>query len=165
LPKGIVGKPREFGVKLRLDMSRNKYITNYKVYEGNPSDATMLEEAVALHAQIFGEDFKAGAADRAFYDAEKIAALNEEYDIDFVIPHKKDRSKKLTKRRQRIYDKRSAEEAKISEGKRMCRLGKSLYKGLAGDEMWTSMSVWVLNMRTLVRDITRRPKLLAAFSI
>lgn len=32
LPKGKVGKLLEFGDKLRVDMSRNGYVTNFKVY-------------------------------------------------------------------------------------------------------------------------------------
>lgn len=42
LPKGKISKPCEFGVKLRVDMSTNDYITNYKLYLGNRADVGML---------------------------------------------------------------------------------------------------------------------------
>jgi len=38
LPKGKISKPCEFGVKLRIDMSGNGYITRYELYKGNYAD-------------------------------------------------------------------------------------------------------------------------------
>ncbi len=65
LPKGKVHKPCEFGVKVRLDMSENQYITAYEVYPGNPAEAGMTEKVVRKHAAEFGEEFKGAAMDRA----------------------------------------------------------------------------------------------------
>lgn len=58
-PKGKVGKPVEFGDKLRVDMSRNGYVTNFKVYKGNPADVTMLEDCIKEHHKAFKDTFKA----------------------------------------------------------------------------------------------------------
>jgi hypothetical protein len=54
---------------------------------------------------------------------------------------------------------RSAEEAKISEGKRTVGLGKSYYKGFEGDEIWTTLSILALNSRQLLRDMRRNPQI------
>ena len=164
LPKGKVGKPVEFGAKLRIDMSKNGYVTNYKLYKGNPADVSMLEESIKEHHENYGTSFKAAALDRGFYDEQKIAEYEEKYTITLAIPHKKDRSKKLGRKKEKLYNKRSAIEAKISEGKRMCGLGKSLYKGFEGDEIWTAMGLMTLNMRKLLRDVKKRPKLLYRLS-
>jgi hypothetical protein len=64
LPKGKVRKPCEFGTKLRIDMTGEKYITNYQVYEGNPNDVTMLDDIIQDHKNIFAESFKNAGMDR-----------------------------------------------------------------------------------------------------
>jgi hypothetical protein len=164
LPKGKVGKPVEFGDKLRIDMSGNGYVTNYKLYTGNPSEATMLEESIEQHKEVFKEKFRAAGFDRAFYDESKIDELEKEYEVILAIPHKKDRLKPMGKRKEKIYNKRSAIEAKISEGKRMCGLNKSLYKGFEGDLIWTSLSIFALNIRQIMRDISKKPGLITRFA-
>lgn len=164
LPKGKVGKPVEFGDKLRIDMSGNGYVTNWDLYIGNPNDVTMLEDAIDYHKNIFEEKFYAAGLDRGFYDEKRIAELEERHNILLAIPHKKDRTRKLGKQKERIYNKRSAIEAKISEGKRMYGLDKSLYHGFDGDLIWTAMSVFSLNIKKLLRDINKRPKLIFKFS-
>lgn len=163
LPKGKIGKPVEFGAKLRIDMSGNGYITNWKLYEGNPGDVTMLEDVISYHKNSFNEDFKAAGFDRGFYDEEKILEYESKYEIQLAIPHKKNRNHKMGKRKEKIYNKRAAIEAKISEGKRMCGLNKSLYKGFDGDKIWTSMGILSLNIRKLLRVISTNPKLLNKF--
>jgi len=83
-----------------------------------------------------------------------------------AIPHKKDRTRKMGKRKNKIYNKRAAIEAKISEGKRMCGLTKSLYKGFEGDQIWTSipMCIFGLNIRKVLRDISVKPGLMKKFA-
>lgn len=163
LPKGKLNRPCEFGVKMRIDMSGNNYITNYKLYLGNIADVTMLEDSVKEHAKIFGQEFKGGSMDRAFYDEDRIKKLENKYNIDLAIAHKKDRNKKMSKIKEALYRQRAAIEAKISEGKRMCGLGKSLFKGFDGDKIWASFSVMALNIRKLLRDIIAKPTLMNIF--
>ena len=160
LPKGKVHKGCEFGHKLRVDMSGDGYITNYRLYRGNPADVGMLEDTVKEHAERFGKKFKAGAMDRGFYNEPKIEELEKRYGICLAIPHKTDRSKKLTRRKQRLYDRRSGIESKISEGKRMVGLDKSYYRGYEGDVIWSALSILALNIRKLLRDVRIKPKLM-----
>ncbi|MBN2769055.1 MAG: transposase [Spirochaetes bacterium] len=164
LPKGKVGKPVEFGDKLRIVMSGNGYVTNWELYQGNPSDVTMLKDAIHTHDSVFGFDFKAAGFDRGFYDEEKIIEYENEFNILLAIPHKKDRTKQMGKRKDKIYNKRAAIEAKISEGKRMCGLKKSLYNGFEGDQIWTSMAILGLNIRKTLRDINKSPRLMKKFA-
>jgi len=159
LPKGKVHKPCEFGVKVRLDMSDNQYITNYDVYTGNASEAGMTETAVEKHAAVFKEEFEGAAMDRAFYDGEKNKELEEKYNISLAIPHKKDRNTKLPKKKESLYNKRAAIEAKISEGKRMYGLDRCRYKGFAGDKICVALSVFALNAAKFVRDVNKNPRL------
>lgn len=160
LPKGKVHRPCEFGVKLRVDMVEGGYISNWRLYTGNPADVGMLEEAVGQHAQAFGQEFEAAAMDRGFYDEQKIQHLERNHGIALAIPHRRDRRTVLKGKKRRLYRRRAAEEAKISEGKRMVGLGKSYYKGLEGDEIWTTLSILALNTRQLLRDMSKNPKIL-----
>jgi len=64
LPKGKISKPCEFGLKLRLDMSKNSYITNHKLYTKNIAGINIIEESVKSHAKVFGRKFSGGAADK-----------------------------------------------------------------------------------------------------
>jgi len=163
LPKGKVNKLCEFGTKLRIDMTGNKYITNYKLYQGNPSDVTMLDDIIEEHSKIFSTKFKTAGMDRGFYDGEKIRELENEYNILLVIPHKKRTGNPLSKRKQKIYDKRAGIEAKISEGKRVTGLNKSYYKGFDGDRITAILGIWSLNVRQLLRDMKEKPTLIKRF--
>ena len=159
LPKGKVHKPCEFGVKVRLDQSENHYITNYEIYEGNPNESGMLSDVIKKHDEVFHEEFEGGAMDRGYYDEQKKRELEEEYKIMLAIPHKKDRNKKMDKKEKKLYDNRSAIEAKISEGKRMAGLGKCYDKGIEKHKIWVSLSVFILNARQLMRDMSKNKEL------
>lgn len=159
LPKGKVNKPCEFGVKVRIDQSENNYITNYEIYEGNPNESGMLEDVIDKHDKIFHEEFEGGAMDRGYFDEKKKLELEEKYNIVLAIPHKKDRNKKMGRKEKKIYDKRSAIEAKISEGKRTAGLGKSYDKGIEKHKIWISLSVFILNARHLIRDMSKNKEL------
>jgi len=65
---------------------------------------------------MFGKEFKKGAMDRSFYDEKKINELENKYDISLAISYKKNWTKKLIKKKQKLYNQRSAIESKISEG-------------------------------------------------
>jgi hypothetical protein len=87
------------------------------------SDIDTLEDAVEDHLKKFGKKFKEASADRAYYDRDLIEELEEKHKIKIAILHKK-RKEPLPKDKKDLYKKRSAIEAKISEGKRMTGMGK-----------------------------------------
>ena len=70
----------------------------------------------------------------------------------------------MGKDKDELYNKRAAIEAKISEGKRMCGLDKSNYRGYEGDKMWAALSVMALNIRKLIRDVSKNPELMLRFA-
>ena len=163
LPKGKIGKPCEFGSKLALSMAANGYISSHTLYSENVADISTLENVISDHKSKFGHYFEAAAADRAYYDEELMASLERKHNIALSIPHKKRRDRLLEDSRQDLYDKRAAIEAKISEAKRMYGLSKSYYSGFDGDRMWAALAIMATNMRKLLRDIDRNPKLMLKF--
>ena len=164
LPKGKVGKPCEFGTKLSLSMSANGYITGHKLYDSNIADILTLKEAVGIHSKTFGKQFLGAAADRAYYDEDLNNTLEKKHKIALAIPHKKNRNTLMGEDKDKLYNKRAAIEAKISEGKRMYGLDKSYYKGYDGDKMWACLGIMALNIRKLIRDINKNPKLMLRFA-
>lgn len=163
LPKSRPGKPCAFGAKLALSLSRNGYITDHSLYDRNIADIDTLEHMLKNHLSTFGKKFKAASADRAYYDKDLIEKLEEKYKVELAIPHKKRRDMPLTAKKEALYRKRAAIEAKISEGKRMTGLGKSYYKGFTGDRIWASLSVLALNLRQVLKDMAREPELIYEF--
>ena len=164
LPKSRPGKvPCAFGAKLSLSVTGNGYITEHKLYNKNIADIDTLAQVLKRHKEAFGKKFKAASADRAYYDKDLIEDLEEKHSIILAIPHKKRRDFPITAKKKLLYKKRSAIEAKISEGKRMTGLSKSYYKGFAGDRMWAGLSVLALNLRQLLKDINKKPELIYEF--
>lgn len=163
LPKSRPGKaPCAFGAKLSLCLSGNGYITDYGLYNRNIADIDTMAQVVKNHKEVFGNKFKGLSADRAYYDKDLIEDMEEKHKIICAIPHKK-RKEGLPANKARLYKKRSAIEAKISEGKRMTGLSKSYYKGFEGDRMWAGLSVLALNLRQLLKDMNKKPKLICQF--
>jgi len=162
LPKSRPGKPCAFGAKLSLSVSGNGYVTGHTLYDRNIADIDTLKDIVETHSNTFGRKFKAASADRAYYDKNLIEELEEKHKIEIAIPHKK-RKEPMDKGRESLYRKRSAIEAKISEGKRMTGMGKSYYRGFSGDRIWAGLSVLTLNLRQLLKDIERNPELIYEF--
>ena len=164
LPKSRPGKtPCAFGAKLALSMSSNGYITDSSLYNKNIADIDTLGQVLKKHKDTFGKKFKAASADRAYYDKDLIEELEEKYKVALAIAHKKRKDLPMSGKKELLYRKRSAIEAKISEGKRMTGLGKSYYKGFTGDKIWTSLSVLALNLRQLLKDLARKPELIYKF--
>jgi len=163
LPKSRLGKaPCTFGSKLSLSVTGNGYITDYDLYNRNIADIDTLSQVIKNHKDTFGKKFKAVSADRAYYDRHLIEELEEKNNIICAIPHKK-RKEDLPYKKARLYKKRSAIEAKISEGKRVTGLDKSYYKGFEGDCIWAGLSVLALNLRQFLKDINKKPELIHRF--
>lgn len=163
LPKSRPGKaPCAFGAKLSLSVTGNGYITDYSLYNRNIADISTLSEVVKNHKNNFGKKFKGLSADRAYYDKDLIEGLEKSHNIICAIPHKK-RKENLKFKKKRLYKKRSAIEAKISEGKRVTGLDKSYYRGFEGDHIWAGLSVLALNLRQLLKDVNKKPELIYRF--
>jgi len=162
LPKSKPGSPCAFGAKLSLSVTSNGYITDHSLYNSNIADVDTLKDVVKKNKGTFGKKFKGLSADRSYYDRNLIEELEGRYSITLAIPHKK-RKEPLKGKRKKLYDKRSAVEAKISEGKRMSGLAKSYYRGFTGDKMWTSLSILALNLRQLLKDFKQKPELIYRF--
>ena len=79
--RGRRGRPIEFGHKVLLTQSKEKFITDYVVLEENRSDSELLPLVIERHEQRFGSPPKSVAADMGFCpDADTYEELEEQVD-------------------------------------------------------------------------------------
>lgn len=79
LIRGKAGKPVEFGHKVLIAQTGEKFITHYKVMPRQEQDKDLLGETLQAHLAIFGRMPKTLAADKGFYESVKqLAELEEE---------------------------------------------------------------------------------------
>jgi len=132
--RGKAGKPIEFGHKILIAQTGEKYIHHYKVMEKQISDKDLLLPAVEDHKNMFGSYPDVLSTDKGFYESMKqIDGLEEK--IRVVSIAKKGRRTQVEYERetteafiegQRF---RAGSEGSISVLKRAFKLGKCFFKG------------------------------------
>jgi len=66
IKRGRRSKPTEFGHKVLLSQTREKFITDYEVYEHQQPDSDLTESVIQRHETLFGKRPKVLAADKGF---------------------------------------------------------------------------------------------------
>jgi IS5 family transposase len=78
IKRGRRQKPVEFGHAVLLCQSRDKFITDYEVYEHKRADCQLTEEVIDRHEHLFGETPEVLVGDKGFCpDAETYEQLEE----------------------------------------------------------------------------------------
>jgi IS5 family transposase len=134
LKRGKAGKPIEFGHKILLAQTGEKFIHHYQVFPRRQEDKDLLEPALNAHTRVFGVGPAVLATDKGFYESiEQLLSLEET--ITTVSICKKGR------RTPQEYERESSEafkdgqrfragcEGSISVLKRAFNLGKCFFKG------------------------------------
>ena len=81
IKRGRRGKPIEFGHRILLTQSREKFITDYVVLEENCNDNQLLPLVLKRHEERYGSAAKSLAADKGFCpDADAYEELQEQVD-------------------------------------------------------------------------------------
>ncbi len=156
LKRGKAGKPIEFGHKILLAQTGEKFIHHYQVYPKRQEDQDLLEPTLKAHTKLFGVGPDVLATDKGFYKSmEQIFSLEE--GITTVSICKKGR------RNQQEYERESSEEFKdgqrfragcegsISVLKRAFNLGKCLFKGFKNYAASVGCAVFCHNLVLLTR--------------
>jgi len=156
LKRGKAGKPIEFGHKILLAQTGEKFIHHYRVFSKRQEDREMVAPAIKAHKQLFGISPDVLATDKGFYESmEQVFVLEET--ITMVSICRKGR------RNQREYERESSEEFKdgqrfragcegsISVLKRAFNLGKCLFKGFKNYAASVGCAVFCHNLVLLTR--------------
>ena len=72
IKRGKILKPVEFGHKVFIAESGKGLITQYRVLDGNPTDADHVESSLEYHQETFGQSPSIYSADRGFFSPDNI---------------------------------------------------------------------------------------------
>ena len=156
LKRGKSGKPIEFGHKVLIAQTGEKFIHHYQVYPKRQEDKELLEPTLKAHKQLFGTGPDVLATDKGFYENMK-QIMKLEKNIVTVSICKKGR------RSQQEYERESTEEFKdgqrfragcegsISVLKRVFNLGRCLFKGFKNYAASVGCGVFCHNLVLLTR--------------
>jgi len=154
--RGKAGKPIEFGHKILLAQTGEKYIHHYKVMEKRIEDKELLVPAVEAHKEMFGSYPELLSTDKGFYESMKqISSLKEKIAVVSIA--------KKGRRNQDEYERettkefidgqrfRAGSEGSISVLKRAFKLGKCYFKGFKNYAASVGFAVLCHNLVLLTR--------------
>jgi IS5 family transposase len=148
--RGKRGKPIEFGHKLLLCQTREKFITDYVVLDQQQADSDLTEVVIRRHKKQFGRKPLVLAADKGFRPAASEYAKLEEEIVTLCIPHRlRDFTDKIMKYWQAF---RAGIEGTISALKRAFRLFRCFFKGFKGYARGIGLSIFAHNLLVLARQ-------------
>jgi IS5 family transposase len=156
LKRGKAAKPIEFGHKVLLAQTGEKFICHYRVFPKRQEDKDMVKPALKAHQQLFGADPEVLAADKGFYESmTQIVALEET--ITTVSIGKKGRRNEQEEERESCEAFKEGQrfragcEGSISVLKRAFNLGKCLFKGFKNYAASVGCAVFCHNLVLLTR--------------
>ena len=156
IKRGKAGKPIEFGHKILIAQTGEKYIHHYQVMEKRIEDKELLAPAVAAHKEMFGAYPEVLSTDKGFYESMKqIAGLEEK--IATVSIAKKGRRTGEEYQRETTEDFidgqrfRAGSEGSISVLKRAFKLSKCHFKGFKNYAASVGLAVLCHNLVLLTR--------------
>jgi transposase, IS5 family len=153
IQRGRRGKPIEFGHKILLCQTKEKFITDYEVFDQHPADSSLTKELIERHEKLYGNTPDLLAADKGFRpDAEAFAELEELVDTLAIPSRLQDYADKLMVMCQAF---RAGIEGTISVLKRAFRLSRCFFEGFKGFVSAVGWGVFSHNLRILARQDTR----------
>ena len=153
IQRGRRDKPIEFGHKILLSQTVEKFITEYEVFLKSPSDTKLLPKVLEQHHELFDEYPAGVAADMGFRpEKEEFEKLKQEYkEVEyFGVPGRlRDLGDILMSTFQRW---RAGIEGTISCLKRAFRLSRCCFKGFSSFCSGVGSAIFCHNLLTMVRQ-------------
>ena len=154
--KGKAGKPVQFGVIAQIEEAENGIIIGHQVYKGNPSDKTLMPDAIAQHKKLFGKAPREVTADRGYYQTKLDDELHRQGVKHVCVPKIGTKSKarqahESSPKFKELKSWRAGVEARISCLKRSFGFGKSMLRGISGARTWCGYGVFAHNLRQAAR--------------
>jgi IS5 family transposase len=156
LKRGKAGKPIEFGHKVLIAQTGEKFISHYRVMPEREEDKDLLDETIDAHRQLFGQAPGVLAADKGYYASVKqLGRLEEE--IETVSICKKGRRTPAEAAREHGEDFQAGQcfragvEGSISVLKRAFKLNRCLFKGFKNFAASVGCAVFCHNLVLLAQ--------------
>jgi IS5 family transposase len=148
IKRGRRQKPVEFGHKVLLCETIEKFITDYEVYEKQQADCDLTESVIERHEKLFGQRPEVLAADKGFCPAEaKFQELAERVDTLAIPRRMRDFVDKVLAHWQAF---RAGIEGTISGLKRAFRLIRCFFRGFRSFAAAVGLGVFCHNLIVLV---------------
>lgn len=145
--RGRREKPVEFGHKVLLCQSREKFITDYEVYEHQQPDCELTESVIKRHKKLFGMRPEVLAADKGFCPAAaKFEELAEQVGRLAIPRRMQDFADKVLRYWQAF---RAGIEGTISGLKRAFRLIRCFFRGFRSFSSAVGLGVFCHNLIVL----------------
>lgn len=156
--KGKLRADTEFGRKVLMGETDHGIITTYQVYQGNPSDTTLLKPGVRGHRLLFRKRLRAVTTDRGFYSKGNEGWLKQSgvKQVSIPVRGKASREKRAEQKQpwfRRLQRFRAGAEGRISLLKRKFGLGRSLMRGGKGTDIWVGQGIFAHNLWQAARII------------
>jgi transposase, IS5 family len=137
----------EFGHKILLCESAEKFITDYEVYERQEADCNLTESVIERHEKLFGQRPEVLAADKGFCPEEsKFAELAARVDTLAIPKRMRDFVDKVLSHWQAF---RAGIEGTISGLKRAFRLIRCFFRGYRSFAAAVGLGVFCHNLIVL----------------
>jgi IS5 family transposase len=147
IKRGRREKPVEFGHKVLLCQTVEKFITDYEVYEKQLADCELTESVIQRHEKLFGTRPEVLAADKGFCPAEaKFKELAEQVDTLAIPRRMRDFVDKVLVYWQAF---RAGIEGTISGLKRAFRLIRCFFRGFSSFSAAVGLGVFCHNLIVL----------------
>ncbi len=147
--RGRRDRPVEFGHKVLLTQSKEKFITDYVVLEKNRGDDELLSEVLDRHEKKYGRRPETIAADKGFCpDSDTYEDLEEQ--VDFLgVPR---RTRDLGGMMMGIWQRwRAGIEGTVSCLKRAFRLARCCFRGFKNFASAVGSAIFCHNLRILAK--------------
>jgi transposase, IS5 family len=147
IKRGRREKPVEFGHKVLLCQTAEKFITDYEVYKQQQPDCDLTESVIERHQKLFGRRPKVLAADKGFCPAEaKYRELAERVETLAIPRRMQDFMDKVLAHWQAF---RAGIEGTISGLKRAFRLIRCFFRGFRSFSASVGLGVFCHNLIVL----------------
>jgi IS5 family transposase len=155
LKRGKAGKPIEFGHMIQIQQVKEKFITDYGVYEKKPVEPTLLETALASHRALFGVDPICLAADKGYFEQVTVDALEQRIETVSIAKKGKRTQAQLDREHDPVFRHaqrfRAGVEGTISYLKRVLGLSRCFTKGWTHYQSTIGANIFTHNLLILTR--------------
>lgn len=147
IKRGRREKPVEFGHKVLLCQTAEKFISDYEVYEKQEADCDLTESVISRHEKLYGARPEVLAADKGFCPAEaKFKELAEQVETLAIPRRMQDFVDKVLRHWQAF---RAGIEGTISGLKRAFRLIRCFFRGFRSFSAAVGLGVFCHNLIVL----------------
>ncbi len=155
LKRGKAGKPIEFGHMIQIQQVKEKFITDYGVYEKKPVEPELLATALVSHRSLFGVNPSCLTADKGYFERETVDALEQQIETVSIAKKGKRTPAQTAREHDPIFRHaqrfRAGVEGTISYLKRVLGLSRCFTKGWTHYQSTIGASIFTHNLLILAR--------------